>query len=48
MRTYEEYKKILELWELGFPKKRIAIIIGIPSPITLMTLFVYSVKPVIV
>lgn len=30
MRTYEEYKKILELWERGFPKKRIAIITSIP------------------
>lgn len=32
MRTYEEYERILDLWELGFPKKRIAIILGIPRP----------------
>jgi hypothetical protein len=32
MRTFEEYKLILELWEQGFPKKRIAIMTGIPRP----------------
>jgi hypothetical protein len=30
MRTYEEYEKILDLWELGVPKKRIAITLAIP------------------
>ncbi len=30
MRTYDEYKQILELWELGIPKKRIGIMLGIP------------------
>jgi hypothetical protein len=32
MRTYEDYEKILELWEMGIPKKRIGIILGIPRP----------------
>ncbi len=30
MRTFAEYKQILELWELDIPKKRIAIMLGIP------------------
>jgi hypothetical protein len=30
MRDYDEYRQILELWELGIPKKRIAIILTIP------------------
>lgn len=30
MREYNEYKQILELWELGIPKKRIASTLGIP------------------
>ena len=30
MRAYEEYREILELWETGLPKKRIAITLGIP------------------
>jgi hypothetical protein len=30
MREYEEYRKILELWELGTPKKKIAIQLNIP------------------
>ena len=30
MRTFEEYKAILELWELGIAKKRIAITLDIP------------------
>lgn len=29
MHTYEEYRQILELWGLGFKKKRIAIMTGI-------------------
>ena len=29
MHTYEEYRQILELWEVGFKKKRIAIMTGI-------------------
>ena len=29
MHTYEEYRQILELWEQGFKKKRISIMIGI-------------------
>jgi hypothetical protein len=29
MHTYEEYRQILELWEQGFKKKRIAIMTGI-------------------
>jgi len=32
MRTYEEYHKILELWERGFNKKQIARLTGIPRP----------------
>jgi hypothetical protein len=31
MRTYEEYKRILDLWELGIPKKRIAITFRYPE-----------------
>lgn len=30
MRTYDEYRQILGLWEEGLPKKRIAIMTGIP------------------
>lgn len=30
MRTYDEYHKILELWERGIPKKRIGIMLNIP------------------
>jgi hypothetical protein len=30
MREYEEYKEILALWELGIPKKRIGLTLGIP------------------
>lgn len=30
MRTYKDYEAILELWELGFSKKRIALITNIP------------------
>jgi len=30
MRTYDEYRKILELWEQGIPKKSIGILLGIP------------------
>jgi hypothetical protein len=30
MREYDEYHQILELWEMGMPKKRIAITLGIP------------------
>jgi len=30
MRTYEDYRRILELWELGVPKKRIGILLYIP------------------
>lgn len=30
MRDYEEYYKILELWEMGTPKKRIGILLNIP------------------
>jgi hypothetical protein len=30
MRSYEEYRQILDLWERGYPKKRIAIMTGIP------------------
>jgi hypothetical protein len=30
MRTYDEYRRILELWEQGVPKKRIALTLGIP------------------
>ena len=30
MRGYEEYHQILELWESGMAKKRIAITLGIP------------------
>lgn len=30
MRTYEEYKEILELWEMGTPKKTIGLYLGIP------------------
>src|SRR5262249_5387401 len=30
MRKYEEYQQILELWESGMAKKRIAITLGIP------------------
>ena len=29
MHTYEEYRQILELWEVGFKKKRISIMTGI-------------------
>lgn len=32
MRSYEEYRQILELWELGIPKKRIGIMLNIPRP----------------
>lgn len=32
MRTYDEYHKILELWERGIPKKRIGIMLNIPRP----------------
>jgi hypothetical protein len=32
MRTYEDYVKILTLWEQGIPKKRIGIMLGIPRP----------------
>ncbi len=30
MRSYAELKRILELWEQGYPKKRISIMTGIP------------------
>lgn len=30
MRSYPELRKILELWEKGFPKKKIAIMLDIP------------------
>ena len=30
MRDYNEYHQILELWERGIAKKRIAITLGIP------------------
>jgi hypothetical protein len=30
MRSHDEYRSILELWERGIPKKRISIMIGIP------------------
>ncbi len=29
MHTYEEYRQILELWEVGFKKKRISILTGV-------------------
>lgn len=32
MRAYEDYVKILTLWEQGVPKKRIGIMLGIPRP----------------
>lgn len=32
MRTYDDCHKILELWELGIPKKRIGIMLNIPRP----------------
>jgi hypothetical protein len=32
MRTLEEYRKILELWERGVPKKRIGLMLDIPRP----------------
>jgi hypothetical protein len=31
MRTYEEYRQILALWERGLAKKRIAITLGLPK-----------------
>jgi hypothetical protein len=32
MRTYEEYREILELWQYGLNKKQIAVLMGIPRP----------------